>query len=75
MTDINRLLSINTIGELLKYEIPVKTFLVVAVLSSLVLLVIIIYFGGVKNIKEYCRLKLNLFLDTYVVKDAPVDKV
>ena len=68
MSEINRILSINTIDGLLKYEITVKTILILAVISGLFFLAIISYFGGVKNTIEFCRSKLDLFLNSYGVK-------
>jgi len=68
MAEVNHILSINTIDGLLKYEITVKTILILAVISGLVFLAIVSYFGGVKNTINYCRLKLNVFLNAYGVK-------
>ena len=75
MSEVNRILSINTIDGLLKYEITVKTVLIVAVISGLFLLAIVSYFGGVTNTIEYCRSKLHMFLNAYGVKmNVPVSK-
>ena len=68
MTEINNILSISTIDGLLKYEITVKTILLVAVISGLVSLIIVIYFGGIRNTIDYGKLKLNAFLNAYGVK-------
>ena len=69
MTEINRILSINTIDGLLKYEITVRTILIAGAISGLIALAIVLHFGGIRKTFDYFNSKLNWFFNTYVGKN------
>ena len=68
MTEVNSILAINSLDGLLKYEITVKTILIVGVISGLIGLSVIIHFGGIRNTLDYFVLRINSVFNTYVGK-------
>ena len=70
MTEVNSILAINSLDGLLKYEITVKTILIVVIFSSLIALSIILHFGGIRKTIDYFSLRINMFLNAYVGKSA-----
>ncbi len=69
MTEVDRILSINTLDGLLKYEITVQTILIVGVISGLFALSVVLYFGGIRKTFDNFSLRLNLFINTFVGKN------